>query len=56
MGTTGFMAAMNEHSDIESKVKAAHLLAPVAYLEHFEGPPNLLRPFTDIIEVGLCLE
>ena len=56
MGTTGFMAAMNENPNIVNKVKKAHLLAPVAYLEHFEGPPNLLRPFTDIIEVGLCLE
>ena len=56
MGTTGFMVAMNEHPDIVSKVKAAHLLAPVAYLEHFEGPQNLLRPFTDVIEVGLSLE
>ena len=53
MGTTGFMAAMNEHPNIESKVKAAHLMAPVAYLEHFEGPPIHLKPFTDIIEVGI---
>ena len=52
MGTTGFMAAMNEHPDIAGKVKMAHLLAPVAYLEHLEGPTTLLRPFVDIIEVG----
>ena len=52
MGTTGFMAAMNEHPDIAGKVKMAHLLAPVAYLEHLEGPTTLLRPFVDIIEVS----
>ena len=52
MGTTGFMAAMNEHPDIAGKVKMAHLLAPVAYLGHMEGPSTLLRPFIDIIEVS----
>ena len=52
MGTTGFMAAMNEHPEIASQVKMAHLLAPVAYLENLEGPTNLLRPFVDIIEVS----
>ena len=52
MGTTGFMAAMNEHPDIVSKVKMAHFLAPVAYLGHFAQPSTVLLPFLDNIEVS----
>ena len=55
MGATGFIAAMNEHPDMSDKVKAAHLLAPVAYVGHLRGPSTLLRPFIDINEVQCML-
>ena len=51
MGTTGFMVAVNEHPEIAEKVKMAHLLAPVAYVENIRSPIVALLPFSGLIEV-----
>ena len=53
MGTTGFMAAANEHPEfMEKSVKMAHLTAPVAYVAHMRTPLVVLLPFSRLIEVG----
>ena len=52
MGTTGFMVAANEHpEEMAEKVKMAHLLAPIAYIQHARTPLVALLPIWDLIEV-----
>ena len=52
MGTTGFMVAVNEHpEDMAKKVKMAHLLAPVAYVQYLRTPLVVILPISKLIEV-----
>ena len=51
MGTTGFMVAVNEHPEIAEKVKMAHMLAPVAYVEHMRTPFVVILPISELLEV-----
>ena len=52
MGTTGFMVAANEHQEeIADKVKMAHLVAPVAYVQYMRTPLVVIKPISKLIEV-----
>ena len=54
MGTTGFMVAANEHpEDMADKIKMAHLLAPIAYIQYSRTPLVALLPISNLIEVTL---
>jgi len=54
MGTTTFMALMNEKPEYADKIIMANFLAPVAYVEHMRSPIRFLAPFTDSIEVSMA--
>ena len=51
MGTTGFMVMMNEKPEYAEKVKMAHLLAPVAYVQYLRTPLVVIKPISKLIEV-----
>ena len=52
MGTTGFMVMSTMRPEMNSKIKLANLMAPVAYLGHARSPLHYLAPFADQVDVN----
>jgi len=50
MGTTGVMAMVNYHPEMNEKIILASLLAPVAFVENMRSPIALLAPIADSFE------
>ncbi|XP_063593362.1 lipase lipl-1-like [Penaeus indicus] len=50
MGTTVFWAMMSEKPEYNQKVKAMAAMAPVAFMDHAEGPIMSLAPYSDDID------
>ena len=51
MGTTGFMAMAATKPEMREKIIQAHLLAPIAYVEHMRSPVRVLAPYSSQIKV-----
>jgi len=50
MGTTTTMAMLSELPEYNNKIKAAALMAPVAYCENFRGFAKVLAPYADRLD------
>merc|ERR1712212_1179822 len=55
MGTTVFFAMMSEKPEYNNKVRAMAAMAPVAFLNHGQGPLFLLAPHCDDIDLMMTL-
>ena len=54
MGTTSLMVMANDRPEYLEKIHLAHMLAPIAYVDHMTSPIKYLAPFAN--QIGVCTQ
>ena len=54
MGTTSLMVMANDRPEYQEKIHLAHMLAPIAYVDHMTSPLKYLAPFAN--QIGVCIQ